>query len=88
MRYNKSFYQLPLILTAEFHIDLIKDVYLTAMLSLSGLHMHGSRNFCQGGGGGGGPGLTQKTALTTFFFSPQLTLQFYRGFPMVISKKL
>ena len=33
----------------------------------------------------------QKTALKTFFvvvlFSPQLILQFYRGFPMVISKK-
>ena len=33
----------------------------------------------------------QKTALKAFFvvvfFSPQLILQFYRGFPMVISKK-
>ena len=68
MRYNKSFYQLPLILTAEFHIDLIKDVYLTAMLSLSGLHMHGSRNFCQGGGGGGGSRPDSENSSDNIFF--------------------
>ena len=45
------------------------------------------------GGGGGGKGSRpdcQKTALTTgFFFSSfsRLILQFYRGCPMVISKK-
>ena len=84
VRYNKSFYQLPLILTAEFHIYLIKDVYLTAILSLSGLHMRGSRNFCQGGV----QAWLWKQLWQHFFFSPQLTLQFYRGCPMVISKKL
>ena len=35
--------------------------------------MRGSRNFHQGGGGG--PGQSDKKALTTFFFSPQLILQ-------------
>ena len=39
------------------------------------------------GGGGGSRPDCQKTALTTFFSSPQLILQFYRGCPMVISKK-
>ena len=34
--------------------------------------MRGSRNFRQGGGG---PGQSDKKALTTFFFSPQLILQ-------------
>ena len=48
--------------------------------------IHGSRNFCQGGGGGGSRPDSQKTALTTFF-GPQFILQFYRGCPMVISKK-
>ena len=32
--------------------------------------MRGSRNFCQGG-----PGQSDKKALTTLFFSPQLILQ-------------
>ena len=49
--------------------------------------MRGSWNFCQGGGGSRPD--CQKTALMffCFVFSPQLILQFYRGCPMVISKK-
>ena len=40
--------------------------------------------------GGGGPGLTVNNIFVffLFFFSPQLILQFYRGCPMVISRKL
>ena len=58
--------------------------------------MRGSKDFCQWGGGGGSKPNCQKTALTFFlcffffrffFSSPQLILQFYRGCPMVISKK-
>ena len=37
-------------------------------------------------GGGGSRPDCHKTGLATFF-SPQLPLQFYRGSPMVISKK-
>ena len=39
------------------------------------VQMRGSRNFHQGGGGEG-PGQSDKKALTTIFFSPQL---FYRS---------
>ena len=39
--------------------------------------MLGSRNFFQGGGGSRLDG--QKTVLTSFFFSPQLILQFTEG---------
>ena len=39
--------------------------------------MRGSRNFRQGGGG---PGQSDKKALTTVFFSPQLTLLKSNGF--------
>ena len=45
--------------------------------------MRGSRNFHRGGGGGGGGGEGQgqsdKKALTTIFFSPQLILQKSNG---------
>ena len=37
------------------------------------VQMRGSRNFHQGGGEG--PGQSDKKALTTIFFSPQLILQ-------------
>ena len=41
------------------------------------------------GGGGGRPDCQQRFCfLLLFFFSPQLILQFYRGCPMVISRKL
>ena len=46
-------------------------------------HARIHRNFCQGGSRPD----CQKTALKTVFFSPQLILQFYRGFAMVISTK-
>ena len=53
--------------------------------------MRGYRNFCQGGGGGGSRPDCQETALTfSFLFFLILNfdiLQFYRGCPMVISKK-
>ena len=40
-------------------------------------------------GGGGGPGLTVNSVFVfCCYFSPQLILQFYRGCPMVISRKL
>ena len=39
--------------------------------------MRGSRNYRQRGGGG--PGQSDKKALTTFFFSPQLILQKSNG---------
>ena len=43
------------------------------------VQMRGSRNFHQGGGGGEGPGQSDKKALTTIFFSPQLILQKSNG---------
>ena len=42
------------------------------------IYMCGSRNFCQG---------VQVRLPALTFFNPQLILQFYRGCPMVISKK-
>ena len=41
------------------------------------VQMRGSRNFHQGGGEG--PGQSDKKALTTIFFSPQLILQKSNG---------
>ena len=41
--------------------------------------MRGSRNFHQWGGGGGCPGQSDKKALTTIFFNPQLILQKSNG---------
>ena len=43
------------------------------------VQMRGSRNFHQGGGGREGPGQSDKKALTTIFFSPQLILQKSNG---------
>ena len=50
--------------------------YLNAMLSRVHLAFHARIQdfFVRGGGGGGGPGQSDKKALTTFIFSPQLIL--------------
>ena len=48
--------------------------------------MRGSRNFCQGGGGFSRPDC-QKPVLTCVFLDLTLFHSFYRGCPMVISKK-
>ena len=54
--------------------------------------MRGYRNFCQGGGGGGGvqARLSENSSevFSSFFLILNFNiLQFYRGYPMVISKK-